>query len=112
VGHPSHGPALISAAIFTVNSCDDPLPLPSACPDQTTKGSLPLWLPCAHGGGTVDLAQLQCSKITVSAPLTPPPVTLALAGPVSHPLTIDAAVLQALALAEAREQDAYLEGPL
>ena len=86
----ARGPGLTSAATFTVNTCDDPLPLPSICPAETTEGTLRLGLLCAHGGDTIDLANLQCSKITLSAPLTTPPVTLTLAGPASHPLTLDA----------------------
>jgi hypothetical protein len=90
VSHLPHSPGLISAAGFTVNTCDDPLPLPSVCPDNTSEGTLRLGLLCAQGG-TIDLAQLKCSKITLSAPLTVPPVTLALAGPADGQLTIDAA---------------------
>jgi hypothetical protein len=82
-------PAVTSATSFTVNTCDDPLPLPATCPDNTTEGTLRLGLLCAQGG-TIDLAQLKCSKITLSAPLTTPPITLALAGPADGQLTIDA----------------------
>jgi len=90
-GRLSQGAALTSAATFTVNTCDDPLPLPSSCAEGTSEGSLRLGLLCSHDSDTIDLSQLQCSRITLSAPLITPPVTLALAGPASHPLTIDAA---------------------
>ena len=80
-----------TAATFTVNNCDDPLPLPATCPADTIAGTLRQGLVCAHNGDTIDLTKLACSKITLSAPLTAPPVSLFVAGPASHELTIDAA---------------------
>ena len=86
----ARGPGLTSAANFTVNTCDDPLPLPSICPAGTTEGTLRLGLLCAHGGDTIDLSNLQCSTVTLNAPLTAPPVTLGLVGPSGGQLMIDA----------------------
>jgi hypothetical protein len=90
MAHLTHGPAVAAASAFTVNDCGDPLPLPTMCPDNTTTGTLRQGLVCAHNGDTIDLTNLQCSKITLTAPLTTPPVTITLAGPASHALTLDA----------------------
>ena len=53
-------------------------------------GSLRQAFGCAQQDDVVDLTQLQCSKITLGAPLTSGPVSVTLAGPGRENLTIEA----------------------
>lgn len=79
-----------SAITFVVNTCDDPLPVPSTCA-ESIDGTVRQGFLCAHNTDTIDLTQLACSKITLSAPLVAGPGSLALNGPGQDKLTIDAA---------------------
>jgi hypothetical protein len=79
-----------------VKTCDDPLPLPSTCEESVdntvhTVQTVRQGLLCGNNGDTVDLTQLTCSTITLSAPLVAGPGSLTLAGPGQDKLTIDAA---------------------
>lgn len=81
--------SVASALTFHVNTCDDPLPVPSTCM-ESIDGTVRQGLLCAHNGDTVDLTQLACSKITLSAPLVAGPGSITLDGPGRDKLTIDA----------------------
>ena len=90
-------PALNVASAITrfVKTCDDPLPLPSTCEESVdnavhTVQTVRQGLLCGNNGDTVDLTQLACSKITLSAPLVAGPGSIALYGPGQDKLTIDA----------------------
>jgi len=72
-----------------VTTCDDPLPVPSTCAESTA-GTLRQGFLCAQNNDTIDLTQLVCSKITLSAPLVAGPGSLTLVGPGQDKLTIDA----------------------
>jgi hypothetical protein len=78
-----------SAVTFVVNTCADPVPVPSTCA-ETTDGTIREGFLCAHNGDTIDLTQLVCSKITLAAPLVAGPGSIALVGPGQDKLTIDA----------------------
>ena len=82
------GLALADGVVHIVNTCDDALVLP-VCngPDD---GTLRQAFACAQNGDTVDLTNLQCSTITLSAPLTSGPVGFTVNGPGSESLTISA----------------------
>jgi hypothetical protein len=90
VAHFAHPSAATSAVTHVVSTCDDPLPLPSTCAESTV-GTLRQGFLCAQNGDMIDLTQLVCSKITLSAPLVAGPGTLTLNGPGQDELTIDAA---------------------
>lgn len=81
---------LLAASPIThvVTTCDDP-DISPLC-DGHDDGTLRKAFTCAGNGDTIDLRQLQCSKITLSEPLVAHEVTLALVGPGQDKLTIDA----------------------
>ena len=79
-----------SATTFAVNTCEDPLPIPSTCA-ETIDGTVRQGFLCGRSGDTIDLSQLTCSKITLSAPLVAGPGSITLAGPGQDKLMIDAA---------------------
>jgi hypothetical protein len=82
--------ALAAPVAHVVTTCDDPLPVPFICAD-TIAGTVRQGFLCAQNGDTIDLTQLTCSTITLSAPLVAGPGTLTLNGPGQDKLTIDAA---------------------
>jgi len=82
--------ALAEPVTHVVTTCDDPLPVPLTCA-ETIDGTVREGFLCAQDGDTIDLTQLVCSKITLSAPLVAGPGTLTLNGPGQDNLTIDAA---------------------
>jgi hypothetical protein len=88
--HPA-APASAVASVHThfVTTCDDPPVVPTC--DGQEDGTLRKAFSCALNNDTIDLTQLQCSKITLSAPLVSGPVALTLNGPGQEKLTIDAA---------------------
>ncbi len=90
VAHFAHRPAATSSVTHVVNTCADPLPVPSSCA-ESTDGTLRQGFLCGLNDETIDLTQLVCSKITLQAPLVSGQVTLTLAGPGADKLTIDAA---------------------
>lgn len=79
-----------SAVTYHVTTCDDPLPVPSTCA-ESIDGTLRQGFLCGQNGDTIDLRQLVCSKVTLSAPLVAGPGSLSLLGPGQDKLTIDAA---------------------
>jgi hypothetical protein len=84
-----------SAVNRFVKTCDDPLPLPSTCEESVdntvhTVQTVRQGLLCGNNDDAVDLTQLTCSKITLSAPLVAGPGSIALYGPGQDKLTIDA----------------------
>jgi len=87
-------PLLASIAAFAdpvthvVNTCNDALFLP-VC-NGSDDGTLRQAFACAQDGDEIDLSQLQCSTITLAAPLTSGPVGLTLTGPGAGVLTISA----------------------
>ena len=87
---PLIAPALAFGAAVThvVTTCDDPLVLPvcNGVDDGTARQAIG----CALDGDSVDLSQLQCSTITLSAPLIAGPVGLTVFGPGPDKLTISA----------------------
>jgi hypothetical protein len=82
--------ALAEPVTHVVTTCDDPLPVPLTCAESTA-GTLRQGFLCAQNNDTIDLTQLVCSKITLSARLVAGPGTLTLNGPGQDKLTIDAA---------------------
>ena len=82
------GLALADGVVHIVNTCDDALVLP-VC-NGIDDGTLRQAFACAQNGDTVDLTNLQCSTITLSAPLTSGPVGLTVNGPGPESLTISA----------------------
>jgi hypothetical protein len=90
VAHFAHPSTVTSSVTHLVTTCDDPSPVPSTCAGSTS-GTLRKGFLCGQNGDTIDLTQLQCSKITLSAPLVSGQVTLTLVGPGADKLTIDAA---------------------
>ena len=72
--------ALAEPVTHVVTTCDDPLPVPLTCA-ESTDGTLRQGFLCAQNGDTIDLTQLVCSTITLSAPLVAGPGTLTLSGP-------------------------------
>jgi hypothetical protein len=92
--HPVHRlamrtPSATLALAHVVNTCDDAPVLPIC--DGKDDGTLRKAYFCAQNNDTIDLTQLTCSKITLSAPLTSSPVTLSLYGPGKDKLAIDGA---------------------
>lgn len=89
---PGHQPLLRVApsAVKThfVTTCDDTLVLPTC--DGIDDGTLRKAFACAGNNDTIDLSQLQCSKITLGAALVSPAVSLTLVGPATGTLTLDA----------------------
>jgi hypothetical protein len=87
-------PLLLPALAFAqgvnhiVTTCDDAPALP-VC-NGVDDGTLRQALGCAQDGDSVDLTQLTCSTITLSAPLTTGPVGLTLVGRGPQYLTISA----------------------
>src|SRR5262252_44865 len=61
-------PATIAAGSHLVTTCNDPLTV--TCAPGGDDGTLRHAYFCATGGDTIDLTQLQCSKITLHGPLT------------------------------------------
>jgi hypothetical protein len=90
VAHFAHPSTVTSSVTHLVTTCDDPSPVPSTCAGSTS-GTLRKGFLCGQNGDAIDLTQLQCSKITLSAPLVSGQVTLTLVGPGADKLTIDAA---------------------
>jgi hypothetical protein len=95
IAHFAHPSAATSSVTHVVSTCDDPLPVPSTCEESIDNGvhtvqTVRLGFLCAQNSDTIDLTQLTCSKITLSAPLVAGPISLALAGPGQDKLTIDA----------------------
>jgi len=85
---PHAGGAAATAAITrVVQTCADSLVVPSCA---TSDGTLRQALSCAQDNDTIDLTQLQCSTITLTAPLTTGPVSLTLNGPGKDKLSIAA----------------------
>jgi hypothetical protein len=82
-------PCAEAAAVVThvVNTCSDTA-APFVC-DGQDDGTLRKAFACAQFGDTIDLTQLQCSKITLAAPLTSDAAAVILAGPGQQKLTID-----------------------
>jgi len=76
-----------SGVNHVVTSCADAAILPVCGPDD---GTLRQAFNCAQDRDTVDLSQLQCSTITLAAPLTSGPVSLFLSGPGAESLKIEA----------------------
>ena len=87
-------PLLASVAAFAdpvthvVTTCNDALFLP-VC-KGSDDGTLRQAFACAQDGDNIDLTQLQCSTITLAAPLTSGPVGLSLTGPGDGLVTISA----------------------
>jgi hypothetical protein len=83
-------PLLTAMAPVThlVTTCNDP-DISPLC-DGHDDGTLRKAFTCAGNGDTIDLRQLQCSKITLSQTLVAREVTLGLLGPGQDKLTIDA----------------------
>jgi hypothetical protein len=102
--------ALAEPVTHVVTTCDDPLPVPLTCA-ESTDGTLRQGFLCAQNGDTIDLTQLVCSTITLSAPLVAGPGTLTLNGPGQDNLTIDAAgMFQALVHNAGPDDALYLNG--
>ena len=80
--------ALADGIVHTVTTCNDALVLP-VC-NGIDDGTLRQAFACAQDGDTVDLSNLLCSTITLSAPLTSGPVGLKVSGPGVDNLTISA----------------------
>lgn len=70
-----------------VTECSDVLA--TVVCDGQDDGTVRKAFTCAQSGDTIDLTQLQCSKITLSAPLITNAASLTLAGPGQDKLTID-----------------------
>lgn len=80
-------PAAIAAGTHLVTTCNDTLTPVCGVGDD---GTLRQAFFCATGDDTIDLTQLQCSKITLHAPLTSAFGNVTLNGPGREKLTIDA----------------------
>jgi hypothetical protein len=76
------------ATTHVVTQCADSTAVP-VC-NGIDDGTLRQAFACAQQDDSVDLSQLQCSKITLAAPLTSGPVSLSLEGPGRDQLTIEA----------------------
>jgi len=87
--HTALAPSATLAITHVITTCDD-APVQPTC-DGIDDGTLRKAYGCALNNDTIDLTQLACSKITLSAPLTSGPVTLTLVGPGQDKLTIDGA---------------------
>ena len=77
----------MAAVTHVVDTCSD-AGAPAVC-DGIDDGTLRKAFSCAQSGDTIDLTQLQCSKITLGAPLVTNAASLTLAGPGQDKLTID-----------------------
>jgi hypothetical protein len=77
----------MAATTHVVDTCND-ASAPFVC-DGTDDGTLRKAFACAQFGDTIDLTQLQCSKITLATPLTSDAAAVILAGPGQQKLTID-----------------------
>jgi len=71
-----------------VTTCDD-VPVVPVC-NGVEDGTLRKAFACAQDGDTIDLSNLQCSTITLGAPLTSGPVGFKVRGPGADNLTITA----------------------
>ena len=80
--------ALADGVVHTVTTCDDALVLPDC--NAADDGTLRHAFSCAQNGDSIELTNLQCSTITLSAPLTSGPVGFTLNGPGAENLTISA----------------------
>jgi hypothetical protein len=78
-----------AATVHPVTTCADAPVLP-VC-NGIEDGTLRKAYSCAQDNDVVDLSALQCSKITLSAPLTGAPSHISLYGPGKDKLTIDGA---------------------
>ena len=76
-----------AAVTHVVDQCSDSA-APFVC-DGIDDGTLRKAFSCAGNNDTIDLSQLQCSKITLGAALVSPAVSLTLVGPASGTLTLD-----------------------
>lgn len=76
-----------ASVVHVVTECSDVLA--TVVCDGPDDGTLRKAFTCAQSGDTIDLTQLQCSKITLSAPLITNAASLTLAGPGQDKLTID-----------------------
>ncbi len=82
------GMALADGVVHVVNTCDD-APITPVC-DGVDDGTLRKAFRCAQDGDTIDMTSLQCSTITLSAPLASGPAGFKLKGPGAEKLTINA----------------------
>jgi hypothetical protein len=82
-------PAAMAAATHLVTTCNDQLPLTPCSAGED--GTLRHAYSCAADGDTIDLTQLQCSKITLSDVLFNLIGNITLNGPGREKLTIEAA---------------------
>ena len=90
-GHLARAASSVASAItFHVNTCADPLPVPATCM-ASVDGTVRQGFLCGQNNDAIDLTQLTCSKITLSAPLVAGAGSLVLVGPGQDKLTIDAA---------------------
>jgi len=80
-------PAAIAAGLHVVTTCNDTLTPVCGFGDD---GTLRQAYFCATGNDTIDLTQLQCSKITLHAPLNDAFGNVTLNGPGREKLTIEA----------------------
>lgn len=78
----------LAAVTHVVTTCADSI-APVVC-DGVDDGTLRKALRCAQDQDTIDLAQLQCSTITLAGPLIAGPLSVTLNGPGRGKLTIDA----------------------
>jgi len=83
-------PAAMAAATHLVTTCNDQNPVPTPC-SAGDDGTLRHAYSCAADGDTIDLTQLQCSKITLSDVLFSLTGNITLNGPGREKLTIEAA---------------------
>ena len=79
--------AVAEPVTHVVTTCADP-GISALC-DGSDDGTLRKAFTCAQDGDTVDLTQLQCSTITLSAPLDSGAANLTLVGPGQNKLTLD-----------------------
>ena len=82
--------ALADGIVHVVTTCDDALVLPDC--NAADDGTLRHAFACVQNGDSIDLTNLQCSTITLSAPLTSGPVGFTINGPGPDSLTISAQI--------------------